>query len=157
MRESSRRILSGVAVGMMCLIMVLPALAQPQGRARGRVYNKAEVDRVIERVEDRSDAFVKLVDRSLDRSRLDGSRTEDNLNRQVKQLEKALDELRREFDRRQAWVETKSQVQAVVNQADEINAWIRRSRTTPDIERQWAALRRDINTLADVYNIRRLR
>ena len=85
------------------LLFTLVLTVNAQGRYRGRTYSKADVDRIIHRVEDSSDRLRQAVDRNLDRSRLDGTRREDDINQQVKQLENALDELRSEFDRRDTW------------------------------------------------------
>ncbi|MBL8148429.1 MAG: hypothetical protein JNN15_00700, partial [Blastocatellia bacterium] len=76
------------------------ALAQRRGYYRDTVYyTKADVERVIRRAEDQSDRFQKVLDRALDRSSLDGSNLEDRLNDQAKRLERALDDLRDDFDR----------------------------------------------------------
>jgi hypothetical protein len=130
-----------------------PTPAQRQGRYRGRTYTKADVDRIIKRVEDRSDDFKKIVDKSLDRSVLDGTKKEDNINEQVKEFEKALDRLRSEFDRQQEWRETRSQVKDVLKESDEINALVRRRQFGPVIEKEWAAIRSDLNRLAGIYDL----
>jgi Skp family chaperone for outer membrane proteins len=136
-------------------LLTVSALAQ--GTARGRYYSKGEVEKIIKRVEDRSDAFQKMVDRNLDRSYLDGTRKEDNINEQVKQLEKALDHLRSDFDRRDSWRETHNEVRAVLSQADEVGRIMKNNRFNPKVERSWVALRTDLNTLAGVYDLPRLR
>jgi hypothetical protein len=144
-------------VAVVGLLSVFIVTANAQGRHRGKFYSKADVDRIIRRVEERSDAFRKAVDNHLDRSRLDDTRAEDNINRQVKQLEEALDELRSEFDRRDSWQETRSNVQKVMRQSDEINALMRRRRFGPAIENEWRLLRADLNRLAGIYNLPQLR
>jgi len=134
-----------------------PVTASGQGRYRGRIYTKGDVERIIKRVEDRSDSFRKIVDRSLDRSALDGTRREDNINEQVKQFEKALDELRSEFSRQDRWLETRHHVEKVLSEAGDVNAIVRRHFLRPVIEREWALLRADINRLAGVYDLRLLK
>jgi len=128
-----------------------------QGRYRGRIYTKSDVERIIKRVEDRSDSFKNFVDKSLDRSALDGTRREDNINEQVKQFEKALDELRSEFNRHDRWLETRRHVERVMSEAEDVNAIVRRHVLRPAIEREWAFLRADINRLAGVYDLRTLK
>ena len=137
------------------LILTTPAEAQRRGRARA--YTKADVDRVIRRVEDRSDQFVRLFDRALDRSRLDGTRREDRLNEQAKNLERTLDDLRREFDRKESYIETRPEVGRALNVAEDINRAMRRRRMGGETERQWNLLRNELNALALVYNLRPLR
>lgn len=142
-----------------CAIACLtPRTGAAQGTHRGNFYTKADVERIIRRVEERSDAFRRVVDRSLDRSALNGTNREDNINEQIQQLENAIDTLRRDFDRAQTWEETRSQVQRVLNEADEVNAIVRRGRWRRGgvVKAEWALVRADLNRLAGVYNLRLL-
>lgn len=140
------------AAGVALLFFGLTATAQRR-LARGRVYNEAEVERIIKRVEDRSDKFKKEFDRALDRSRLNNTNREDNLNAYAKDLERATDELRREFDRRDSWIENKDEVRRCLSAATKINLAMRNRHLGPKVESTWAALRFELNTLAQVYNL----
>jgi hypothetical protein len=148
-------------LSLLCLMTALLASATvAQGTGpRGNFYTKAEVEAVIKRVEERSDAFRKVVDRTLDRSTLDGTNREDNINQQVKELENAIDKLRSDFDRSNTWQETRGQVQQVLNEADEVNAIVRRGRWRRGgaVKSEWALVRNDLNRLAGVYDLRLLR
>lgn len=146
-----------IGLGVFTLVFSLAAPSFAQGRYRGRHYSKAEVDRIIKRVETRSDSFRKHVDESLDNGVLDGTRAEDRINDQIKDLEKALDELRGEFDRRDNWLDVREDVVKVVNQADEVNAIFRSRSLRAKVEAEWLALKSDINRLAGIYNVRRLK
>jgi hypothetical protein len=152
MKKISTRLVIALAVSSLLTVSTFA-----QGRARGRFYSKGDVERIIKRVEDRSDSFQKTVDKTLDRSSLDGTRREDNINEQVKQLERALDNLRSDFDRRDQWRETHNQVRSVLNQADEVGRIVRKFRFNNQVQSGWAALRQDLNTLAGIYDLPRLR
>lgn len=155
MRVSSK---AWALVGCAVLLWLSSVPARAQGEARGRMYTKAEVERVIRRVEERSDSFRETVDRALDRGSLDGTRREDRINEQVRELENAIDRLRSEFDRTDTWQQTRSQVQKVLNEADEVGAIVNNSRgNNRNVRAQWALVRRDLNTLADVYGLRGVR
>jgi len=145
--------MTAMIFGLFVLALMLTAPGLAQGRYRGRVYSKADVDRIIKRVEDRSDAFQKMVDRNLDRSRLNGSKREDNINDQVKDLEKALDDLRREFDRKDSFRETRREVERVMSEADEVKALMKRLRFDASVEREWQLVKADLNKLAGVYEL----
>ncbi|HKR58593.1 MAG TPA: hypothetical protein VJS64_02580, partial [Pyrinomonadaceae bacterium] len=121
-------------------------------------YTKADVERIIKRVEERSDAFRKVVDRSLDQSAINGTNREDNINQQVKELENAIDKLRKDFDRAQTWEETRGQVERVLNESDEVNAIVRRGRWRRGgpVKSEWALVRNDLNRLFGIYNLRLL-
>jgi hypothetical protein len=152
MKSYIARFAFGLAATLLVLSLAKVNQAQPRG-ARGRVYTKADVERIIKRVEDRSDKFKKEFDRALDRSRLNNSNREDQLNQYAKDLEKATDELRREFDRRDAWIENKEEVRTCLSLASKIDVAMRRRRLGPKVESTWAALRYELNTLAQVYNL----
>jgi hypothetical protein len=144
-----------ITLAAICAVLVLsvPGQAQRRRTPRQRGYTKTEVNQLIKRVEERSDRFVKLFDRSLDRSVLNGSNREDNLNERARNLESALDELRREFDRKENYVETRPEVRRCLNVATDINAAMLNRRLGGDTERQWALLRVELNTLANVYGL----
>jgi len=146
---------AGFVVALALLVSAGPADAQ--WRARSRQDDRVDVERIINRVESHSDAFRRSVDRALDRSRLNGSRTEDQINAEVKQFEKEVDRLRGEFDRRDSRDETRRNVERVLRQADEVNRIIRRSNFARDLDREWSQLRAELNTLAGVYNLKTLR
>ncbi len=126
--------------------------AQPR-RARSKVYTKAEVQQIIRRVETRVDSFVKQYDRSLDNSSLNGSNKEDWLNKRAKDLEKATDELRREFDKRDLWIENKDEVRKCMNIATDIDKNMKNKRYGNATEDNWKAVVYELNTLAKLYNV----
>ena len=146
-----------ITLAVVCAVLILSAPAEAQRRRRippgQRGYTKAQVDSIIKRVEERSDRFVKLFDRSLDRSPLDGTNREDRLNEYARNLETALDELRGEFDRKENYVETRPEARRCLDIATDINVAMRSRRLGAETERQWALLRAELNTLADVYGL----
>lgn len=145
-------------LGALTCILASVAMAQGTG-PNGRFYTKAEVEAVIKRVEERSDSFRKVVDKSLDKRAIDGTNREDNINEQIKELENAIDKLRHDFDRANTWQETRAQVQRVMSEADEVNGIVRRGRWRRGgvVKSEWALVRNDLNRLAGVYNLPLLR
>jgi len=117
-------------------------------------YNKREIENLIRRVEQRTDTFVRQFDRSLDNSRIDGTRREDRLNERARELEKATDQLRSRFNRSDSLSESRDEVQRVVRLASEIDKAIRRGRVGNGVQNSWSNLRSEINALARAYNVR---
>ena len=145
-----------ISLAAICAVLILSAPGQAQRRRlppRARGYTKDEVNRIIKRVEERSDKFVKLFDKSLDRSGLDGTNREDRLNEYARNLESALDSLRSEFDRKESYIETRPEVRRCLDIATDINVAMRSRRLGAETERQWALLRAELNTLANVYGL----
>lgn len=120
---------------------------------RHTAYLKNDVERVIRRVEERTDKFVSQLNKSLDRSSLNGSRREDAINQRTRDLESATDELRREFDRRDTWQENRDEVRKCLDIASDIDRTMRRSRFNRQTETNWANLRSELNALARVYGV----
>jgi hypothetical protein len=141
-----------LAVAFTVLLVAGFAKAQPRV-ARGRVYTKADVDRIIKRVEDSTDKFKKEFDKALDHSRLNNTNREDQLNEYAKEFEHATDDLRKHFDKTDAWIENKEQVRTCLSLASKINVAMRNRRLGPKAESRWNGLRYDLNTLAGVYNL----
>jgi archaellum component FlaC len=135
------------------LALVMPGQGEAQGRYHGERYTKGEVEQIIDRVEERSDTFASAFDEAMDQSKLDDSRREDRLNQQVEQFTTTLDTLRSDFERRDNWRETRGYVQEVMQQADEINRLMHSTRVADGIKEKWAAVKRDLNRLAGIYDL----
>ncbi|MGD9562631.1 MAG: hypothetical protein AB7F88_11050 [Pyrinomonadaceae bacterium] len=150
------RILIGIMAVMVMSGMFDAASAQRRREVRGRAMNKAQVKAIVERVEDRVDNFVENYDKSLDKSRLDNSDREDWLNKRARDLEAATDELSREFDRRDAWIENREEVRRCLNIASDIDRNVKNRRYGGATEGNWAKVRFELNSLADAYNMARV-
>ena len=74
----------------------------------------------------------------------------------VNDLEKATDRLRRRFRRSDQYMETKLQVERVVDEGKEINQTVVRGGYGSEVARIWAALRTRINELARIYGVKPL-
>ncbi len=152
MKENLMKLIVGVSAVFMILVIADISNAQPR-KARGKIYTKKQVEKVIKRVETRADNFVDNFDESLDNSRLDGTEREDNLMKKARKLENETDELEREFDKSDRWIENKAQVRKVLNLATDINRTVKKRRLGKKTEANWAKLRYELNTLARIYRL----
>lgn len=141
------------AVKTLFVLFAIASVFVASKSVEAKNYTKAEVDRIIKRVETRSDYFINAFDRALDNSRLNNSNREDYLNKRARDLEVALDELRREFDRRDLWIENKDEVRRCLNIATDINVAMKNRKLGRNVESQWSALRSELNALARAYNL----
>ena len=64
--------------------------------------------------------------------------------------------LRRKFDATDKWIETKVQVESVVDDGRKINQVVARGSYGAEAARLWAALRTGINDLARAYDVQPL-
>ncbi len=150
-----RNNISKLFVGLAAFLMIA-ALAETnyaQRRARGTAYSRQQVEQLLERIEERTDAFSTQLNRSLDRSRLDGTRAEDNIAERVSELENATDELRREFDHNDTRGENRPEAEKVLITATTVERLMRSRNFGGQTESTWMTLRTELNILAKLYGL----
>ena len=81
------------------------------------------------------------------------SSKKDALDDALGDLNKSTNRLRRKFDATDKWIETKGQVESVVDDAKKINQVVARGNYGAEAARIWAALRAGINDLARAYGV----
>lgn len=151
MTKNRSKFLTAVAAAL--LFVALADVAYAQRRVRRAAYSQQQVEQLLERIEERTDAFANQLNKSLDRSRLDGSRAEDNIAERVSELENATDELRREYDHNDTRVENNPEARKILNTATEVNRIMSLRSFSRQAEISWLNLRAELNTLAQVYGL----
>ncbi|HWQ32072.1 MAG TPA: YMGG-like glycine zipper-containing protein [Blastocatellia bacterium] len=135
---------------LMALLLLIPgagfsALAQQPYRVSDR-----QVDQLLRRIETRADIFRQSLSVSLNRSRINDTSRESEINAAVAEFESAADRLRERFrDRRSVAAD----VQDVLSRASRIESLTSDIRLTTQARRDWNSLRADLNTLASYYNV----
>ena len=139
-----KRMLSLVmSTGMLFTISITNSLAQ--GWYRG------DVRQVIRNLETDTDTFKKSLDHALDRSALDGTKAEDEINNYVKDFEHATDKLK---DRAEDQQYSPNLAREVLVRGRSINTFMRRHRMGGDAENDWVRVRGDLTQLANSYYIK---
>ena len=151
-RNLLKTLLLGAIFGAAAMIMPTDIIAQGQLRYQIR-YSKADVSRIISKLEESSNTFRRDFDRAMDRSNLNGTSTEDRYNGNVRDYENSLDRLRRAFDRNNSWWDTRNDVSNVLSSAQTVNTMMNSISFRRNLERQWTNMRNDLNTLADTYDM----
>ncbi len=131
-----------------------PSVSYPSGTTVGGVPYRVtdrEVERILRQIERQSDRFRSALDSSLDKSRLNGTREEDDINRFVKEFYERTKTLRDHFDHHKS---TSADVQAVLDRAASIDSFLRRNpMRRNNAVREWDQLRGNLDELAQVYNV----
>src|SRR5688500_17478708 len=99
--RSIRRIIS-IALVVALAGVGLTVTTTTQAQRRAYRMTDQQVDQIIRRIETRTDRFRLGLDRALDRTRIDGTRREDNINAFVRDFETATDQLRNDFNTRRS-------------------------------------------------------
>jgi chaperonin cofactor prefoldin len=159
-----------VVAGAMFVCMAVSALAYAQV-----VFTKTQVADRIRKVEDGVDEFRKWSEnraeqgnntaqaakssgRARGRTATESQKEvanekKDDLDNALGDLNRSTNRLRRKFDPLDKWIETRPQVESVMDDARKINQVMVRGKYGSQAERYWGVLRTAINDLARCYNL----
>src|SRR5215813_1294665 len=110
----------------------------------------AEIGQVLRRIDQESTQFRASLYAALDRSRLDGSVQEDNINEFVRNFGSSAAVLR---DRFRQGADVSAEVRELLNRAAFINRFMNRYQLSQSAEQDWGRLRTDLDQLAHYYNV----
>src|SRR3954463_8267710 len=158
--------------------LVFTAIGPAASTATAQPMAKAQVANLITKVENGVDEFRNYLEKRGENARDANSDAQssgrrkgkgatesqkakantkkDELDDALGNLNKSTNRLRRKFDATDKWMETKAQVEAVVDDARKINPIVARGSYGADAARLWAALRSGINDLARAYGVQPL-
>lgn len=144
-----------VKVSLIALVFVITCLGAATGaRAQvvGQPYrlNDKEVERILHQIENQANNFRHSLDAALDRSRLNGTHREDDINAFIKNFDQQTKHLRDRFKDHKS---VAADVEAVLNGAASIDQFMRRQRLSERAQNDWSALRASLDNLAEAYNV----
>ena len=142
----NKRVLTVIHV----LILVASFAVVAQAQDAPYRLNDKEVKKLMAQLKKDTGRFRKSFDSSLDRSRLNGSNREDDINRFLKNYEDATERLYSRFKDNKS---VGADVEAVLDGAAEIDRFMTRRLASERAERDWASVRQDLRQLAEAYNV----
>ena len=150
-------ILASVCLGFIALVLPGVSFGQVDDNdtTYSRRYSRRDVSTIIVQLEQSSNTFRRDFDRYVNERSVSGN-DRNRLTRIVDDYEQALDGLRRNFDSDDNWWRSRSNVRSVMDEARQVNTMMNNLSFARRIERQWSQMRRDINKLAETYNLPRL-
>jgi hypothetical protein len=159
------------AVAAALSVFVIGLTGRP---ASAQMMAKAQVANLIAKVENGVDEFKNYLEKRGDNAREASSTAQatgrkkrqatesqkasagskkDALDDALGELNRSTNRLRRKFDPTDKWMETKAQVEKVVDDGRKINQVVARGSYGPDAARLWGVLRTGINDLARAYGV----
>ena len=138
------------SVAVPLLIAVLSGNAH--GQVSGQPYriSDREVTRLLDRIKSETDTFRKSLKDALNKSRLDRTRREDDINAYVKDFEEQTKRLDDNFDHHRS---SAADVDSVLSRAARIDGFMIRYPLTPRAQGDWTRLRADLDQLAVAFNV----
>jgi hypothetical protein len=132
------------------LVLVASLSVAARGQDVPYRLSDKEVKGIMRQLKKDAGNFRKSLDSSLDRSRLDGTKREDDINAFMKDYEKAADKL---YDRFNDHKSVSADVEAVLDSAAQVDRFMTRIAPGGRAEREWDAVRQDLRRLAEAYNV----
>jgi hypothetical protein len=115
------------------------------------------IGRVIADCEERTNQFRRSLRAALDRSALNNTAREDELNRDAGRLERAMNGTRESWNGEHNAPRTRRFVSEAITAGQDINRTMVRRRLGGDVQRQWDFVRQELNRLAEVFELPRIR
>jgi hypothetical protein len=145
---------------VIAVAILLPgiSLAQP-GRDRGRDHGRGgspRIGRVVADCAARASEFRVSLRRALNRSGLDGTNREDELNTQAARLERSMQRVNDDWNGYHDAHRTRAHVSRAIDAAQDINRTMLRRRMNPRVQEEWRGVRRELNMLAEVFELPKL-
>ena len=143
------------------IALALPLMASAQGRypdygypdyGRGRYEDRGLRDS-IHRLDRLAKDFERDLDRSLDRSRADGTRREDRLNQKARQFRNAVGHLKSRFGNGRDLSRSRNEAARVLQEADQLERVTRPRWFDGRLSSEWSQIRRELNIIERAYGL----
>jgi hypothetical protein len=131
-------------------LMLLAATSNVLGQLRPYRITDREVARLLDRIKNKTGGFRGTLKKALNKSRIDRTQREEDINAYVKAFEEDTKRLENHFDHHQS---TAADVETVMQRATRINTFMILHPLDVPTQTAWETLRSDLEQLADAYNI----
>lgn len=161
---TNRRTLSFSIFAAAILALCLPVLAAAQGgygypdSGRNRNGNYGRYDErylkdSIQRLDRLSKDFERDLDRALDRSRVDGTRREDQINAQGHDFRRAVSNLKSNFGNGRDLNRSRDEAQRVLQEAQQFDRIGRARGIDSRVASEWSQIQRELSIISDAYGL----
>ena len=114
--------------------------------------NNRALQSTIRNLKNDSRQFARQLDNSLDRSRIDGSNREDELNDLAKDFAKAADRLDSRFDNGRDLNRSQNEARRVLELGSQVERALSRARLNNNLDGYWNRINQELRQVANAYN-----
>jgi hypothetical protein len=160
MKMKTQLIKFGLLAGVLALFVPVVASAQYGNDQWGRPDYRRDRDNryvrdSIQRLDRLAKDFEKEVDRDLDRNRrVNGSRREDQINREAHDFRNAVGNLKSAFGNGRDMSRSSDEAQRVLRQANVVERILPRQFAASRLSSLWSQIRSELNVVSDAYGYR---
>jgi hypothetical protein len=140
-----RTIVSALAL---VVLSTMGISAQTQ-RQSSRVATR-QISAILQRLDRSTNTFRDSLNNALVSDRIDETRPQNDINSFEPAFESSIDQFRARFNSRSA---AAADVQDILQKASQVHGFMTRNRLNPQVQNDWAAVRTDLNALANAYGV----
>src|SRR5262245_50445912 len=133
-------------IATIALVIALAGIAAAQANR----LSEKEMKDLLSRIEKQAATFRSSLKDALDHSRIDDTKREDRIKDFVKEFDHATERLKERYSDKNT---ASSVVEDVLNRAGRIDDFMSRHQLSKRTENDWAALRDNLDTLAEAYAV----
>jgi hypothetical protein len=136
------------------LVAVVVMLGAPAAALSAQTpvrLTETEVKDLVKRIEKDADKFRKTVNTALDKSALNKTKAEDDINLYIKEMEQHTDALKHNYNDSNT---ATGSVEQVLARGSRIEAFIQQHQLVAPVTTDWAVLRGDLDQLAAAYGVK---
>ena len=131
------------------IVLLIGISASVSAQSAYRLSEKDMKD-LLSRIDKQAATFRSSLKSALNHSQIDHSKQEDRINDFVKGFEQATEKLKHHYDSKSS---ASSDVEEVLRRAARIDEFMERHHLSPRAESDWAALRTNLDALAQAYDV----
>ena len=117
-------------------------------------YERRRLRDLARRIDDRSRSFQRNLDRSLDRSRIDDTRREDNINNLARDFRNAAGRFRNVAGDSDDLYRSQDEARQLLQHSARVERVLGRVRLDSRTYSDWSQIRSDLRAVADIYRLR---
>jgi len=123
-----------------------------EGHATGAKVGAVDVKNLTQHMEDVADRYKEALDAALDNSKLNNTKSEDEINQYVRDFRDATNSLQDHYNEDRA----KDDAKEVLVRANRIDGFMRKHKEaiTPEVQSAWEPVKSDLDRLAKYYNVK---
>ena len=140
---------STTSILVLLLVSIIISL-DIQARPQQDRHNTRQVGNMLQRLERSSNRFRSSLNVALVQRSVDQTKPQNDISSFQHAFDLAIEQFRDQFTRRLA---VTSDVESILQKARPINSFITRNTLNPRVKNDWAAVRRELNTLANDYGV----
>ncbi len=139
-----------IALNLFAVLFAANISVNAQNRDNSNRVSNSTIQALITRIETKTDVFKRSLTRALNRNSQNNSADQDAVFGYVTDFQNGTTQLKQNLSTRRA---AREDVQDVLSRAVSIDDFVRNNRLNPAAQRDWGALKADLDTLAGYYSV----